>query len=713
MYTDSRRPRGSGPHRRGGRAPRTTIDKEFLIFGYGCRLFRDDALAGSIERGDMLQAWRGTVGEGRVMIDRYDVRNLLDDLSSFPDDDLDITGQFQSPREPSPPIVIEVHDDSDDENTDTVDPQTGTDKELDHERYQDLDSEEETLFDMSEDERDLYVQNKRRMRRMEADGKRWAHRYGSSSPSSEEGVGYEKPHPDTHPPEEDTVQPSDLPYPPLAGMRAPSTLRLASIIEKTAKFIAESTNPQTEFMVKAKQASNPEFDFLQVGHELNAYYVHVRGVMKSGLVGLFAGYGSGSGSESEGGEEDVATAPDPIIPAGEGPAKGLVPTGEVGDTAHTTATLKSFPTPAAPEPPPPTPIDPTSPPPDLQTVIQKLATFVARAGPDLEQKVKAKHRGDPRFAFLVPWNPWHAYYVAVRDQARDRVAGNTVDGGGAGEIGGGVGAAAVLGPPAETADTSVTIQMADTDAGSTDEERKAAKRAQARAALDKVRGLKLQGRKGPPPEARAQLKSPGGEVKGVSLSSDAGGDVRGASGGEDYAVEAGTEIRMKSSKPDQSRSPRRMRDRSQSPTPTESSKPRKSRHHTRSPNPTQSSRPPKSRHRTRSPTPTQRSNSNSRRSRHPNRNPSRDSRTSRHHHHTRSPSPTRPAKRRRRSRSRSRSRDATTTDRTRHRHRHRHASDHGRHHRDKRRRSRSRSSSSSAAKDRRRSQSRSRSRRHA
>lgn len=68
----------------------------------------------------------------------------------------------------------------------------------------------------------------------------------------------------------------DLPV----DMEIPPTLKLNQIIEKTAKFIA-SQGPQMEILLKTKQASNPQFDFLNHNGQYNSYYKHILGMMKA------------------------------------------------------------------------------------------------------------------------------------------------------------------------------------------------------------------------------------------------------------------------------------------------------------------------------------------------------------------------------------------------------------------------------------------------
>ena len=47
--------------------------------------------------------------------------------------------------------------------------------------------------------------------------------------------------------------------------------------------------------------------------------------------------------------------------------------------------------------------------------MDKLATYVAKNGPDFESVIKAKN--DPRFDFLNPWNTHHSYYNLKKEEA--------------------------------------------------------------------------------------------------------------------------------------------------------------------------------------------------------------------------------------------------------------------------------------------------------
>ena len=52
--------------------------------------------------------------------------------------------------------------------------------------------------------------------------------------------------------------------------------------------------------------------------------------------------------------------------------------------------------------------------PEIQTIIDKLATFVARNGPEFEQMTMNKQRNNPKFQFLFggEYNPYYRWKVA-------------------------------------------------------------------------------------------------------------------------------------------------------------------------------------------------------------------------------------------------------------------------------------------------------------
>ncbi|PIL23798.1 hypothetical protein GSI_13549 [Ganoderma sinense ZZ0214-1] len=69
------------------------------------------------------------------------------------------------------------------------------------------------------------------------------------------------------------------------------------------------------------------------------------------------------------------------------------------------------------------------PPPEIKSVIDRTATFVARSAnpPQFEEKIRENQRQDPKFAFLNQADPYHAYYrhrmdKVVRGEVEEGVA---------------------------------------------------------------------------------------------------------------------------------------------------------------------------------------------------------------------------------------------------------------------------------------------------
>ncbi|PCH38337.1 hypothetical protein WOLCODRAFT_66080 [Wolfiporia cocos MD-104 SS10] len=69
------------------------------------------------------------------------------------------------------------------------------------------------------------------------------------------------------------------------------------------------------------------------------------------------------------------------------------------------------------------------PPPEIKSVIDRTAAFVARSAnpPQFEDKIRENQRQDPKFSFLNPADPYHAYYrhrmdKVVRGELDDEVA---------------------------------------------------------------------------------------------------------------------------------------------------------------------------------------------------------------------------------------------------------------------------------------------------
>ena len=50
------------------------------------------------------------------------------------------------------------------------------------------------------------------------------------------------------------------------------------------------------------------------------------------------------------------------------------------------------------------------PPPEIRTIADKTADFVARNGIGFEERIREKEMHNPKFGFLNPNDPYHSYY---------------------------------------------------------------------------------------------------------------------------------------------------------------------------------------------------------------------------------------------------------------------------------------------------------------
>ncbi|VDN55427.1 unnamed protein product [Dracunculus medinensis] len=66
------------------------------------------------------------------------------------------------------------------------------------------------------------------------------------------------------------------------------------------------------------------------------------------------------------------------------------------------------------------------PPPDIRTIVDKTAAFVARNGVDFENKIREKEAANPRFSFLNATDPYNAYYQHKVTEFREGLASEPV-----------------------------------------------------------------------------------------------------------------------------------------------------------------------------------------------------------------------------------------------------------------------------------------------
>ncbi|CAH1800474.1 unnamed protein product [Owenia fusiformis] len=225
-------------------------EDDILVFGYACKIYRDDERALYIEKGHHLIPW---MGDEKFRIDRYDGRGYLHDLREH-----DAEGNWGGKDYPLSGEEARIE------------------ALCDEERYHDLHS---SSFD-----RDAYE---------EEEIKRLNYAINQEGGYKEVGFSYDN---NQYDPSQPTDEQNTAPRPPVeyeepfeaiaelqipSGMELPTTVKTNAIIEKTAKFVASQGN-QMEIVIKAKQANNEQFNFMNYDHYLYPYYKHLCKMIKSG-----------------------------------------------------------------------------------------------------------------------------------------------------------------------------------------------------------------------------------------------------------------------------------------------------------------------------------------------------------------------------------------------------------------------------------------------
>ncbi|XP_061783089.1 splicing factor, suppressor of white-apricot homolog isoform X1 [Nerophis lumbriciformis] len=229
---------------------------DLLVFGYACKVFRDDERALYHEHGKHLIPW---MGDKSIMIDRYDGRGHLHDLSEYDSGSWNTSYQLSEEE-----ARIEAL--------------------CDEERYLALHT------DLMEEEARQEEEYKRLSEALADEGtynavafKYSADYYDPSKPTEEEDAKKVKEEPEPEESEEPFVAPEGLEIPP--DVELPATIKTHNIMERTASFVCQQ-GAQFEIVLKAKQARNSQFDFLRFDHYLNPYYKHILKAMKEGRYNL-------------------------------------------------------------------------------------------------------------------------------------------------------------------------------------------------------------------------------------------------------------------------------------------------------------------------------------------------------------------------------------------------------------------------------------------
>ncbi|XP_027269635.1 splicing factor, suppressor of white-apricot homolog isoform X6 [Cricetulus griseus] len=260
---------------------------ELLVFGYACKLFRDDERALAQEQGQHLIPW---MGDHKILIDRYDGRGHLHDLSAYDAEYATWNRDYQLSEEEARVEAL-----------------------CDEERYLALHT------DLLEEEARQEEEYKRLSEALAEDGNYSAvgFTYGSDYYDPSEPTEEEEPSKQREKNEAENLEENEEPFIAPLGLSVPSdvelppTAKMHAIIERTANFVCKQ-GAQFEIMLKAKQARNSQFDFLRFDHYLNPYYKFIQKSMKEGRYTVLAENkneekkksGSTSDNEDEDEEED-------------------------------------------------------------------------------------------------------------------------------------------------------------------------------------------------------------------------------------------------------------------------------------------------------------------------------------------------------------------------------------------------------------------------
>ena len=219
----------------------------------------------------------------------------------------------------------------------------------------------------------------------------------------------------------------ELDLPP--DISPPATVKEFSVIEKTAMMIAKQ-GPQMEILLKAKQADNPVFGFLWMEHSLNKFYRHLTTLVRTKQYKRSPPPAAASGPVSLVPQYSDLTSTVPnLAPRITGIAfkrsedcaysqlinkiQKFAPAPPPGPPPSTEQSLSSKESSPAPPPPAETVKMPEGPivipPPEVQTIIDKTASYVAKNGRSFESLVLAKD--ETRFRFLSPGDRHYNYYL--------------------------------------------------------------------------------------------------------------------------------------------------------------------------------------------------------------------------------------------------------------------------------------------------------------
>ncbi|KAK5638225.1 hypothetical protein RI129_012520 [Pyrocoelia pectoralis] len=211
--------------------------EDLLVFGYACKLFRDDVKALYIDQGKHLIPW---MGEDSLKIDRYDCRGALSELQQY--------------EASSVTRLSELNE---------------------SEKRMELMCDDERYYSLKYNEEELEMYKEEEMKRQHQTHNEVQYNYDvPTDPENSQEVS-------TVVEQEDKpfVPPPELNVPP--EVELPETVKVNTRIEKTALFISKQ-GPQMEILIKTKQGDNPQFRFLNKDDRLHKYYTYLLSAFKSG-----------------------------------------------------------------------------------------------------------------------------------------------------------------------------------------------------------------------------------------------------------------------------------------------------------------------------------------------------------------------------------------------------------------------------------------------
>nr|CAG4638514.1 EOG090X07RL [Cyclestheria hislopi] len=344
--------------------------EDLLVFGYACKLFRDDEKALYIDQGKHLIPW---MGDENIKIDRYDARGTLFDLK-----------QYEMPQGGY-------------NRYEGLTPEEKHMEELcDEERYFALYKDEEEEAIIKEEEIKRLHQDVSEAVSNEVTYHQVPFSYSNQQDGGDENTVSEPT------PQKSLlgelgdaiyVPPPELDLPP--DIVVPPTQKLARIIEKTANFIS-SQGAQMEIVLKAKQANNPMFQFLHFDSALHPFYRHILTAIRSGsyVVSVEEESADVDKTEEKNGKNSV-----PQTDSSDSEDEHyLHPSLQSG--LNQISSANEIPSESIPF---------VYPPPTVQPIIDKTASYVARNGRSFETVITSK--GDSRFMFLKDDHAFHSYYL--------------------------------------------------------------------------------------------------------------------------------------------------------------------------------------------------------------------------------------------------------------------------------------------------------------